>query len=410
MAKEYQLPFKVGQSAEAQSFENGFRGAWFRCKIQKISCRRGHWNALLEYFDYPDEKHTWTKLYQYPPYNVGKSKEKRQLMLRPQYPSVKLKNEVSDVSSISEATVFADGNWQAGDLVDWWANGCYWSGHLTKLFGNGEAELALTPPPVGEGSIYEVSFKDLRPSLDWSPNFGWTVPTSQDGDSVGRCAQQIQPVNQVLEIHSMSEGRRDSQATAGSSPTFSFSTYLSAKLSPISDEKKNNNISSVVPQVESGEGGVYAASDEKREYKNTKLTERSPIIDPPKEVANTSKKVRRSDIRPRSHTGDKSAKESSLSDKGCNSSCIGVDPEKTAGPTENFNYSSCPLKRFRTSDGVQLHSMGSDSMEAAVLDLGELATKIKWLKGLLEFGGPVSSAAARPSWKFVERHTSSVNK
>ncbi|KAL3372502.1 hypothetical protein AABB24_004841, partial [Solanum stoloniferum] len=140
MGKEDQLPFKVGQSAEAQSFENGFRGAWFRCKIQKINCRKGHWYALLEYFDYPDEKLTWTKLYQNPPYNVGKLKEKTQLMLRPQYPLFKLKNEVSDVSSISEATVVVDGNWQAGDLVDWWANGCYWSGHLTKLLGNNEAE------------------------------------------------------------------------------------------------------------------------------------------------------------------------------------------------------------------------------------------------------------------------------
>lgn len=87
---------------------------------------------------------TWTKLYQYPPYNVGKSKEKKQLMLRPQYPLVKLKNEISDVSSISEATVVVDGNWQAGDSVDWWANGCYWSGQLTKLLGNSEAEVIIS--------------------------------------------------------------------------------------------------------------------------------------------------------------------------------------------------------------------------------------------------------------------------
>lgn len=193
MGKEDQLPFKVGQSAEAQSFENGFRGAWFRCKIQKISCRKGHWNALLEYFDYPDEKLTWTKLYQNPPYNVGKVKEKTQLMLRPQYPLVKVKTEVSNFSSTSETTVVVDGNWQAGDLVDWWANGCYWSGHLTKLLGNNEAELALTPPPVGEGALYEVSFKDLRPSLEWSPDFGWTVPTSQDGVRLCSTSSTCQP-------------------------------------------------------------------------------------------------------------------------------------------------------------------------------------------------------------------------
>lgn len=374
MGKEDQLPFKVGQSAEAQSFENGFRGAWFRCKIQKINCRKGHWYALLEYFDYPDEKLTWTKLYQNPPYNVGKLKEKTQLMLRPQYPLFKLKNEVSDVSSISEATVVVDGNWQAGDLVDWWANGCYWSGHLTKLLGNNEAELALTPPPVGEGALYEVSFKDLRPSLEWSPDFGWTVPTSQDG--VRRCAQLIQPVNQAL--HSMSEGRN------GYSSDLSFSTHSSANLSP--------------------------ASVEKRDFKTTELAERPPIIDLPKEAAvNTSKKVRRSDICSSSHTGDESTKESILSDKG-SGSCTGVDLAKTAaGPTENFSYSSCPLKKFRTSDGVQLHSTGSDTTEAAILDLEELVNKIKWLKGLLELGKPMSNVA-RPSWKFVEHHASFGNK
>ncbi|XP_010317403.2 uncharacterized protein [Solanum lycopersicum] len=329
MGKEDQLPFKVGQSAEAQSFENGFRGAWFRCKIQKISCRKGHWNALLEYFDYPDEKLTWTKLYQNPPYNVGKVKEKTQLMLRPQYPLVKVKTEVSNFSSTSETTVVVDGNWQAGDLVDWWANGCYWSGHLTKLLGNNEAE-----------------------------------------DGVRRCAQLVQPVNRAL--HSMSTGR------TGYSSDLSFSIHSTANLSPASDD--------------------------------TDLAERPLIIDLPKEAAvNTLKKVRQSDICSSSHTGDESTKESFFSDKG-SGSCTGVDLAKTtAGPTENFSYSSCPLKKFRTSDGVQLHSTGSDTTEAAILDLEELVNKIKWLKGLLELGKPMSNVAI-PSWKFVEHHASFGNK
>lgn len=183
----------------------------------------------------------------------------------------------------------------------------------------------------------------------------------------------------ALEIHSMSEGR------PGSSSDLSLSTYSSANLSP-------------------------ASNDEKRDFKTTDLAERPPVIDLPKEAAmNTSKKVRRSEICSSSHTGDESAKESILSDKDF-SSCIEVDPAKTsAGPTENLNYSSCPLKKFRTSNGIQLHSMGSDSTEAAILDLEELANKIKWLKGLLEFGRPMSNAA-RPSWKFVDHHTSCGNK
>lgn len=27
------LPFKVGDMAEARTFEEGFRGAWFRCQV-----------------------------------------------------------------------------------------------------------------------------------------------------------------------------------------------------------------------------------------------------------------------------------------------------------------------------------------------------------------------------------------
>lgn len=34
MDQRYQLPFEAGQSAEARSFEVGYRGAWFRCKVQ----------------------------------------------------------------------------------------------------------------------------------------------------------------------------------------------------------------------------------------------------------------------------------------------------------------------------------------------------------------------------------------
>lgn len=33
MASNGGLPFKVGQQAELITFEEGFRGAWFRCKV-----------------------------------------------------------------------------------------------------------------------------------------------------------------------------------------------------------------------------------------------------------------------------------------------------------------------------------------------------------------------------------------
>lgn len=41
-------------------------------------------------------------------------------------------------------------------------------------------QVELPLPPIGEGiegETYEASCKDLRSSLDWSLEDGWTVPT-----------------------------------------------------------------------------------------------------------------------------------------------------------------------------------------------------------------------------------------
>lgn len=37
-------------------------------------------------------------------------------------------------------------------------------------------KIELFAPPKGEGSSYDASYKDLRPSLDWDPKKGWKVP------------------------------------------------------------------------------------------------------------------------------------------------------------------------------------------------------------------------------------------
>lgn len=229
MDQKYQLPFKTGQTVEARCWEDGYRRAWFRCKIKKIDRREGELIALLDYFDYPDEKWTWTDLYQEPPCQSRESEETRQLMLRPEYPPVHLKNEMSNVSLNSEVTLIVDGTWKEGDLVDWWVDNCYWSGKVTKLLCNDKAEIELMPPPLGEGSTYEVFIKDLRPSLNWSPKFGWLVPASQDSESA-------RPYPQLLKLINQGEPRRrDGQTTTGSSSKSSFSTRLSGHLSP----KKN---------------------------------------------------------------------------------------------------------------------------------------------------------------------------
>ncbi|OIS98867.1 PREDICTED: uncharacterized protein LOC109232348 [Nicotiana attenuata] len=414
MDQRYQLPFKAGQSAEARSFEVGYRGAWFRCKIKEISCRGGHWKALLEYFDYPDEKLTWTELYQVPPYQSGKSKEIRQLILRPEYPPTHLKSQVSDVSSTSDVTIVTDGTWKAGDLVDWWTADCYWSGKLTKLLGNGKAEIELVPPPLGEGATYEVFVKDLRPSVDWSPEFGWAVPASLDGENRRRYARLLKPVSQApFDVpssigHAMCKGRRDSQATTGSSSNSSLSTRLSGNSLP--NEKRDLKTTEFVQHSLSVDDSTEAvnrtkdtlnqttsyssssthsfskslpALDEKRGFKSKGLMEQPPNAADSKEAATTSKQ--------------------SIWSGSDSVSPIGV-AAKSAGPTDkDLKYFHCPLKKFKTSGEIRLNSMESDSVEAAILDLEELANKISWLKRTIECGRSLSDAV-RPSWEFVEHN------
>ncbi|XP_042060006.1 uncharacterized protein LOC121804505 isoform X3 [Salvia splendens] len=188
------LPFKAGQLAELRSFAFGYRGAWFRCKIREISERNGKLGHISEYYDYTEEKLNWTKLYQLP---MGKSKRKHsELMLRPQYPPIYNEKQMPHVSEISEVSVIVCDSWKVGDLVDFFHTGCYWCGRITQIFDDEKAEIELRPPPLGEGSSYKAHIKDLRPSLDWSLQHGWTLPLQEDGFGHPCAARLIKPNNQ----------------------------------------------------------------------------------------------------------------------------------------------------------------------------------------------------------------------
>ncbi|CAN6851043.1 unnamed protein product [Brassica oleracea] len=131
------LPFKDGQTVEVRSFEHGYRGAWFRCKVVRIYIVEGKLYYSLKYLDYEKE---------------------------------------------------------VGDLVDWHKDDCYWSGTVVALKKNEPLQadkkkidvvklfvlVELYPPPRGEGATYNALRKDLRPSLEWSFEDGWTLP-SADG-------------------------------------------------------------------------------------------------------------------------------------------------------------------------------------------------------------------------------------
>lgn len=59
-----------------------------------------------------------------------------------------------------------------------------------------------------------------------------------------------------------------------------------------------------------------------------------------------------------------------------------------------------PSKKMRCNRSLPLNSMSSNTIEAAILDLEELVNRIKWLKGVLNIGVPLSGTK-KPSWEFL---------
>lgn len=65
-------------------------------------------------------------------------------MVRPQFPTIHHESEKLDVNTITEVIVIVDDVWKVGDLVDWLTDGCYWSGKVTKILGNGKIQVILS--------------------------------------------------------------------------------------------------------------------------------------------------------------------------------------------------------------------------------------------------------------------------
>ncbi|CAH8360778.1 unnamed protein product [Eruca vesicaria subsp. sativa] len=177
------LPFEVGHTVEARSFELGFRGAWFRCKIEKILNKGRSLFYDLKYLDFTEEGIHTTKVFQ----KRHGENEKNHLMVRPLCPRQRHENEV--LNEEEGGLVVVDGLWKVGDLVDWWKDDCYWSGTVREVSEEDETvKIELLPKPYGEGGSYDAVFKDLRPSLEWSLEDGWIVPFSKDGEK-RQCAK-----------------------------------------------------------------------------------------------------------------------------------------------------------------------------------------------------------------------------
>ncbi|TVU17911.1 hypothetical protein EJB05_33973 [Eragrostis curvula] len=177
------LPYKVGDLAECKTFQEGYRGAWFRCKINgmrvKESGDSGHYECYLEYIDYPDEDQEWVRLFQKNP-PCSKQPSRDDIMIRPSFPQWHWKDQVPEELPDNDIIATVDETWKIGDLVDWFSQDCYWSGKITKLFSEKMVEVELLEPPIGEGKVYAANRDDLRPTLNWCLSGGWTVPLSQD--------------------------------------------------------------------------------------------------------------------------------------------------------------------------------------------------------------------------------------
>lgn len=379
MEKYSDQPFKVGQLVEARSFMRGFRGAWFRCKIVDTKRRDGHIHYGLRYLDFPDDKDKPIRLYQLPPIgHKRRSQVERVLMLRPPFPPIYREGQLPLANENSEVIVITEAIWNVGDLVDWWKDQCFWSGKITQILGNEEAMVELTPPPMGEGSSYKVSLIDLRPSLDWSVEDGWKVPTPKDVANYSQCARLVHPANQcgglALEMPAQGEETTDGDLAGRLSSAGALSSHGATKSLPASEKTKTCGASGMRKESESSPKEVMGTQEE-----NVNLVRGD----------SGSRKLCCSDGSYPSHSRDGSAKAAGLS--------LG----------EDLSDSSSLQKKLRTSIGVPLNSTRSDTLDALIMDLEELASKIKWLKMILKRGSPLSNPVDT-SWTFVEHRVSSM--
>ncbi|KAI3698163.1 hypothetical protein L6452_31275 [Arctium lappa] len=314
------LHLKVGQLAEMKSFDQGFRGAWFRCKIRDLFLKKN--KVQLEYYDFLDEEISMAKIYEVPHYGRKSKEIKKQLMMRPHYPPMYHKSEMPPVNSISEVCVIIDGTWKVGDLVDWFEDNCYWSARVIKVLSNDKVQIELPMIPAGEGGTHEAFCKDLRPSLDWSAGQGWTLATMEGQSSSS--AQLIFP-SQQDEIDCM-DYEVENDAAAGGGEVSSISATA------IEGERMNSE----QVKMDDGKGGAST----------------------PPPTTTTS--------------------EDSIST---------LHVEETKEDDVVVGSSS-------SSSIINLNMMQEETLEATIIDLEELANRIKWIKSILETNQDTTSSSS----------------
>ncbi|KAJ7547887.1 hypothetical protein O6H91_08G108300 [Diphasiastrum complanatum] len=181
-----EFSFQVGQEVEAKSFLKGYRGAWFRCKVEETAILYGRTRYRLNYVDFPDENMHWTQEFQVNPQTRRSAEKILERMIRPLPPAVVRKHtfDSGDYKKSTDIVVVTD-TWKVGDLVDWWCNDCWWIATITKMIDSQTVEVSLPKSPMGEEGVYPAHLNALRPSFVWTEKHNWCTPTSQVLSSEG---------------------------------------------------------------------------------------------------------------------------------------------------------------------------------------------------------------------------------
>ncbi|KAI3871524.1 hypothetical protein MKW98_011579 [Papaver atlanticum] len=363
MTVKSSLPFnfKVGQQVEAQSFEEGYRGAWFRCKIK--GCKKGKEPTVaLDYIDYNDYKNYWINLYEYHQFPAEKhsDSENRHLMLRPSYPQIYHKSQMPDTCEVLETVGIVDGTWEVGDMVDWFKKDCYWSARITKVLDEKNVEIQLPEPPMGEGKTYKALCKDLRPSLDWIPKLGWTLPIFEVGKNFRHCVRLIQP---------KSSGKVGKNAACSSETSSYVSSHTSAGSTP-----------QELPVDSSGKENLK---------QDSVVTIKSSLAEPPElsshSLESLSRNLQNKQKTDTSSIQNNGAEISCWSDSVSSQCC---DDCETTLPRNNMasrdQSDSCgSSKKMRKSED-EVNSTSSDTIESSIICLQELVNRVRLLRRLLD--------------------------
>ncbi|GLJ44133.1 hypothetical protein SUGI_0920360 [Cryptomeria japonica] len=427
------FPFKIGQDAESKSHTDGYRGAWFRCKVKNISMRGGELWCALEYFDFPGEKVTWTKVYQKDPAN----RKKLELMVRPGFPHFCRECEIADCQNNSEIAAIINNEWQVGNLVDLWYDSCFWSGKIVAVLDNSKIQVDLLKPPNGEGGSYEADCKDLRPMLSWSIESGWIVPLEKGRKDFNSCVRLKGDCNSTFLTSTSAQDKNhpwknlvlQDGSVAHMVPELKSNQEKDLKIfhgacSHLSkyiqlDGETNNKKHIWNPEQSNLRVGVPNQDLHMTEalMDNDAIEHKRKGIS----VDNSFPNIARIDI-------NQSMMSNSLSRKTRNSFALSTYKKEQAKVIVDRAKSFCHVRdhlkhknlaggnnhlvsvsnqfdmpcNSRNKNSKRNSCRDGDEIESSVMVLEELANKVKWLKGVVQFGFNQQSVIAGSSWQFAE--------